>query len=186
MTVTLYPSRLWGMNPAQRILTLRKWMRGLPPFSSILTEACSYLSVWNMVLLWVQPHIHPSIVAYTSLFCAVGGFYMAWVFPRFLEVHYLHVRLGFWESVITDIVAHQLPRLFFLSNASSSIEIHKTPTPTPTTVLFLPRSVVLLYLVWYGFHNIRDRYLLRDLDLFLILLLTELVYCFMHNKAYDA
>ena len=178
MTVTLYPARLWEMNPAQRILTLRKWMRGLPPFSSILTEACSYLSAWNMVLLWLKPGvISPSILSYTSLLCAVGGFYMAWVYPRFLEVHYLHVRLGFCESVITDLIAHQLPRLFFLSNPPSFPEIHKTPT----IVFFLPRSVVLFYLVWYGFDNIRDRYLLRELDLFLILLLTELLYFFMHT-----
>ena len=175
MTVTLYPSRLWGMNPAQRILTLRKWMRGLPPFSMILTEACSYLSVWNMVLLWLQPRVSPSILSYTSLLCAVGGFYMAWVHPRFLEVHYMHVRLGFVETVITDIVAHQLPRLFFLSTPPFSPEIHKTPT----IVFFLPRSVVLFYFIWYGIDSIRDRYLLRELDLFLILLLTELLYCFM-------
>jgi len=174
MTVTLYPSRLWGMNPAQRILTLRKWMRGLPPFSIILTEACSYLSVWNMVLLWVQPRVSPCIFSYTSLFCAVGGFYMAWVFPRFLEVHYLHVRLGFWESVITDIVAHQLPRLFYLSQEGHH---HNKPT----TTFLLSRSVVLFYFLWYGIDNIRDRYLLRELDLFLILLLTELLYCFMHR-----
>ena len=176
MTVILYPARLWGMNPAQRIITLRKWTRGLPPFSSILTEACSYLSVWNMALLWFQPRISPSILSYTSLFCAVGGFYMAWLYPRFLEVHYLNVRLGFMETVITDLVAHQLPRFFHLLNSSPQ----DGDNNKPATAFILSRSVVLFYFVWYGIDNIRDRYLLRELDLFLILLLTELLYFFMH------
>ena len=164
MVFVLHPSRLWKMSSAQGILTLRKWWRDLPPLSAMVTEACSYLSLWNMALLCYQKHLPVSTVVYTTTFCAVGGFYITWVHPRALNIRYLHLNLNFWETVTVDLLAHQLPRWLLETRASFP------------TLLYVPRFVVILYVWRFGIQDILERYDLRLEDCFMILLLTEVLY----------
>lgn len=167
MVFILHPTRLWKMSSAQGIMTLRKWWRGLPPLYGMVTEACSYLSLWNMALLSCPRWIPATTVIYTTTFCAVGGFYITWIHPRMLNIRYLHLHLNFWETVVVDLLAHQFPRWFLQTRASSP------------TFLYVPRFVVILYVWRFGMQDILERYDLRLHDALTILFLTEVLY-FLH------
>lgn len=164
MTTVLHPCKLWGTTPAEGIRTVRQWWRGLPPISHILVEACSYLSIWNLVLVHFRETVPAATVLYTSLFCGVGGFYLAWVHPRRLYIPYLHIQLNFWETVLMDLAAHQFPRYL----------VGRLPQNPKT--LFIPRSVVFGYLLWFGLDDIKRRYDLRVADMLLILSVTEFLF----------
>ena len=151
------------MPPTVRWECLQKWYEGLPPVSMMLTEAVSYGSVWNWVSLWLFPHA--SFTAYTSLGCSVGGFYLAWIHPRRLRVDYLRLDLGWWDTVVLDLLAHQLPR--FLSVQTACF---------PRWSCFIPRSLVVLYFTVLGTDNIKQRYSLETRDILTILFLTEFLY----------
>ena len=138
----------------------------------ILKEALSYVSVWNLLLIALFPHDSP-IVHYTSLLCSVGGFYLTWIYPRYLPVHYLNLHLGFWETFLMDLVAHQYPRYLVLCS----------PSQKQMSYFHLPtRMFVGTYLFCYGEQDILARYQIRRQDMVIVLLLTEFVYfmlCFL-------
>jgi hypothetical protein len=159
----IQPSVVWRMPPAARRHCLKKWWAGLPPVSMMLTEALSYGSVWNWISLWLFPRA--SFTAYTSLGCSVGGFYLAWIHPRHLRVHYLRLDFDFWDTVVLDVVAHQLPRV--LSTQTMCF---------PRCSWFFPRWLVMLYFLVIGVKNIKQRYSLDTRDILSILFLTEFLY----------
>lgn len=164
-------SRLWKMTPTARRQRLQQWFHQLPPLPMMLYEAFSYLSVWNYVSLWLFPHA--SFTTYTCLWCSVGGSYLAWIYPRCLPVHYLHLHLGFWETVVMDLMAHQLPRWRAL------MEIHVSPWS------WFPRSLVMVYFILFGIENIQHRYTLRKRDMLAIWILTEISF-FLCVQKYHA
>lgn len=131
--------------------------------SHIVTEGLSYLSAWNFVLMAFPKQFPTAMTDYTSLFCGVGGFYVAWVHPRYLPVRYLNIHLDFREAVVMDLLAHQLPR-YFVTRSSEA------------TNFLMPRLLVLSYALWFGLDDIKRRYVLRLADLFLILGITEFLY----------
>jgi hypothetical protein len=157
------------MSVKDRILLLRRWYRGLPPPGVIVREAVSYFSVWNLLLLAVgsKSSLLSGAAAYSSLLCSVGGFYLTWVSPRSMDVAYLHVHLDFKETLLMDMLFHQLPRLYASSyRASESV--------------LATRGVALLYLAWYGLEAIKTKYRLREIDILVVVLLHEFLFFCLH------
>ena len=167
----LQPWRVASMKPSVRRHCLQEWVQKLPSPSMILKEALSYVSVWNLLLIALFPHDSP-IVHYTSLLCSVGGFYLTWIYPRYLPIHYLNLHLGFWETLLMDVVAHQFPRYLVLCSSQKQ-----------TSYFYLPaRTIMVMYLFFYGEQDILNRYAIGRQDMVIVLLLTELLYfmlCFL-------
>lgn len=168
--VILRPSVLWSMSVKDRILLLRRWYRGLPLLRVIVKGAVSYFSVWNLLLLAMgsQYPLLYGTTAYSSMLCSVGGFYITWVHPRSLDVAYLNIRLDFKETLILDMIFHQLPRMY----ASSY---------RPSESFLATRGLALLYLACYGTEEIKNKYRVRDLDFVAVILLHELLFFILYR-----
>ena len=153
------------MSVKDRILLLRRWYRGLPLLSVVVKGAVSYFSVWNLLLMAMGSEypLLSGAVAYSSMLCSVGGFYITWVHPRSIDVEYLNIRLDFKETLLMDMLFHQVPRLY----ASSY---------RPSESFLATRGLALLYLVCYGTEEIKRKYRVRDADLVAVALLHEFLF----------
>lgn len=116
------------------------WMKTTPVLKK-WPMAFQYFSVWNLIMIsqgddasWLLPWIQTS-----SLICSVGGFYLAWVRPRCIHIHYLELTVESWSFVVLDLLAHQAPRWYVLS--------HLRPKPPASIVALLP---IAIFLAWKG------------------------------------
>lgn len=100
-------------------------------------QPLTYFSVWSLSLVCLERQIDayrqrwriPSIVSsilldwtVTSvLVCAVGGLYIAWIYPQHLFIGYLRLYVGSVLTRLIDVVAHQLPAVWILRKRAKDI-----------------------------------------------------------------
>lgn len=93
-------------------------------------QPLTYFSVWSLGLLCLERQIHghrhswriPRAVSsilldwtITSVIvCAVGGLYIAWIYPQHLFIGYLRLYVGRVLTRLIDVFAHQLPAVWIL------------------------------------------------------------------------
>lgn len=149
----------------------KRWYIRLPTLCTMVIEAISYLSVWSLLYsLLTTAHPHTSL--YNASICSVGGAYLTWVYPKNIPVHYLMLNLVYPETVVMDLFAHQLP---FWISCKRDLQCYEEDNYSFRTWV-QTRWVVLLYGACIGVKATKNKYHVRDWDIFMVLGLGEMVY----------
>ena len=152
----------------------KRWYIRLPTLRTMVIEAISYFSVWSL-LYPILTTVHSNTSLYNASLCSVGGAYLTWVYPRTIPVHYLRLNLVYPETVVMDLLAHQLP---FWNSCKRGIRCHEEEDTFSFLTWLQTRWMVLLYTACVGVEGTKIKYHVRDLDILLILVLAEIVFWF--------
>lgn len=150
-----------------------RWYVRLPPWRAVMTQLFSYLSVWSLLFPVLLPECLFSTRAYvyTTTVCSVGGAYLTWIHPRQIPVHYLKLILVYPETVVMDLLAHQLPMGWCWRITRRLL---KEPQGGGVLECLMTRWVVLLYWLCIGVDGAKIKYHIREMDILKILLLAEI------------
>lgn len=186
-----YPSSLFyrkenSMESKRRIWN---WYSNLESWYDVLQEACTYLSMWNILFPYFFK-LDQSTLQYTRLVCSVGGVYMTWIYPKTIPVHYLHLQLEFPLTIFMDLLSHQY-FLWITWGSPWTWEFRRHLNNNNNNVClgcnhsllyqaFWTRWIVLLYYVWFGVENTKERYNIRTNDIIKILVFSEIFFFFFH------
>ena len=184
-----YPSLLMNakITRIRRIKRLSNWYSNLDPWYDILQEACTYLSMWNILFPYFF-RVDKSTLQYTRLVCSVGGAYMTWIHPKTIPVHYLQLYVEPPLTFLLDFLSHHY---FFLVSWGFpwtwQIRKHQIMNNNIGVVCnhsfyqaFWIRWIVILYYVWFGVESTKERYNVRTSDIIKILVFSEIFFFFFH------
>ena len=173
--------------PSERTRSLSDFMG---TFYDMLVFQNGYLSVWGLWLsfYWTFRCIdvncptfcfsaYALLIFPLSLFCAVGGAYIAYVYPGHLHLPHLGFVLPRGALMVTDILAHQYPLYRLTRSAYQSIDLTSSSHVLRYRIMghITVSGLVALY---YFLVDWKSRYHLRVHDLLYIYVTWNLLLLF--------
>lgn len=122
----LNPSVLFYVTKTERLELLKLWYLGL---NFNIIQPFSYFSAWNIIIFIIITFFiqNPSPILYklkfnTLLQTSIGGFYISYIFPRFIKIPYLNIIIDRSLLYFIDFFSHHflfLYTLFYEKNIPS-------------------------------------------------------------------
>ena len=106
--------QIWKYERKEKILFLKTWWKTVRLDWKAFT---SYFTVWTSIVNFL-PLTNPLFIQIKHnmlLQTFIGGFYITFLYPTRLEVPYLNAVIRGKTLILIDIISHQLPFFYFLS-----------------------------------------------------------------------
>lgn len=116
-----------------------------------------YYSVWNLLAFFFLRYT--PLQFDMALQVAIGGFYMTYISPQYIDIYYLNLQVDDLSMQIMDAIAHQLP---FLITLFYYLKYNNTYTSCLNLYTKLP--ICFYYLIF----DVQKYYHIKPFDVFIM------------------